>query len=120
MPRDPHPPPADLDSTARAMYREMRQAKRDQGTWRDVDRYLLAATCRAAQRAREIRAAVGDELLVKGSRGQLVANPRLREAEAAERAFVDGLRDLALTPVSRKRLELEVQAQGSKFGFLGD
>lgn len=123
VPPDPHGPPGDLDTDARALYRKLRDFLKKQGTWENSDRYILGQTCRYEQRARLARGAMYDPelrafvLTTEGYKGQDVKHPNLATAEAAEKSFVDGLRELGLTPRARKQLEIEVaKGAGGKFG----
>jgi P27 family predicted phage terminase small subunit len=126
MPVDPIGPPDDLDKDARALYRKIRTYLREQATWADSDMYLLGQTCRYEMRAREARASIPleDGKPVMTTRGRSensgdVAHPAVRIAEAAEKSFVDCLKELGLTPRARTQLGLETQKKGagSKFGF---
>ena len=126
MPPDPNGPPGDLDTNGRALYRKLRTFLQGQSTWEDSDRYILGQTCRYEMRARLARAAQYDpetKALVftsEGYKGQQVAHPALKTAEAAEKSFVECLKELGLTPRARKQLEIEVGAKGGgKFGGLG-
>jgi P27 family predicted phage terminase small subunit len=101
--------PGDLDSTGKALYRKLREYLRGQSTWEDSDHYVLVQACRYEQRARLARSLMVDDegrptLSAKGYKGQLVQHPNFKTAEASERAFMEALRDLALTPRARKQL----------------
>lgn len=127
MPPDPHGPPGDLDTDARALYRKLREFLKGQQTWENSDRYILGQVCRYEMRARIARAGLpldkhGKPVLIStGYKGQEVAHPNLKTAEAAEKSFVDGLRELGLTPAARKRLEIEVgRRDAGKFGAAFD
>lgn len=124
MPPDPHGPPADLDTIGKALYRKLRKFLQDQGTWADSDKHLLGQTCRYDQRRREAREALprdekGRVVMVStGYKGQEVAHPLVKVMEAAEARFVDGLKELGLTPGARKRWEIEAGGRGAgKFGL---
>lgn len=123
---DPLGPPDDLDKDSRALYRKLRTYLRDQATWADSDMYLLGQACRYEMRAREARGSIPleDGRPVMTTRGRSensgdVAHPAVRIAEAAEKSFVDCLRELGLTPRARKQLEIDAgrKSGGSKFGF---
>lgn len=126
MPPDPNGPPGDLDTTGKALYRKLREFLRKQNTWEDSDRYILGQTCRYEMRGRLARAAMYDPetralvFTTEGYNKQDVPTPALKTAEAAEKSFVEGLKELGLTPRARKQLEIEVGAKGvGKFGGLG-
>lgn len=122
MPPDPHGPPGDLDTTAKALYRKLRDFLKAQHTWENSDKYALGQTCRYEQRARLARTALekSDEGMTTQGRSEhsgSVAHPLVRIMEVAEAKFMDGLRELGLTPAARKRLEIEVKRNtgGGKF-----
>lgn len=122
-PPDPHGPPADLDTDARALYRKLREFLKGQQTWEDSDKYVLGQACRYEQRARQARGCMYDDegrvvFSGKGYKGQEVPSTFLRTAVEAEKAFVDCLKELGLTPRARKQLQIEVGGGdgGGKFG----
>ena len=55
----------------------------------DIELRYLENACFTLDRIAKIRRAIGNTLLVKGSQGQQVANPLLRELRADERHFAD-------------------------------
>lgn len=55
----------------------------------DIELRYLENACFALDRIAKIRRAIGNTLIVKGSQGQQVANPLLRELRADERHFAD-------------------------------
>lgn len=117
--------PGDLDSTGKALYRNLRQAMRDRPDgptqWQDVDHHLLAQACRYDQRARRARDGFktnSDEMVTLGDRRQKTVHPLVKIAEQAERAFVDCLKELGFTPRARAQMGLEARReQASKFGL---
>lgn len=118
--------PGDLDSTGKALYRNLRQAMRDRPNgptqWTDPDHHLLAQACRYDQRARHARDWFKDkhagDMTTVGDRKQLTVHPLVKIAETAERAFVDCLKELGFTPRARSQLKLEARVEGeSKFGL---
>ena len=124
MPPDPLGPPSDLTTWGKALYRRLRKALETEHRWADTDREILGQTCRYADRARTARAGMVDEggqptLTSIGYKGQLVQHPNLKTAESAERAFIDGLKELGFTPAARVRLEIEVAKSSSKSGKFG-
>jgi P27 family predicted phage terminase small subunit len=127
IPTDPTTAPGDLDAQAKRLYYRLRKYLQDDfKTWHDGDREMLAQTCRYAQRARMAREATYDAdtgavvFTSKGYKGQEVPSPAMTTAAAAEKSFVDGLKELGFTPAARKRMELEVKKPGGgKFGGLG-
>lgn len=124
-PLDPNGPAPDLDRTGAALYRKVREYLKGQNTWEESDTYLLSQACRYDQRARVAREAIptdsGSPVLTTRGRSEHsgdVAHPAVRIAEAAEKSFVDALKELGLTPAARKRLEIEAgRKPGGKFGF---
>lgn len=117
MPPDPHGPPGDLDTSARSLYRKLRDFLKAQGTWENSDRYALGQVCRYEQRARLAREGIPRGLTAEGYKGQDVQHPNLKTAEAAEKSFMEGLKELGLTPRARKQLQIETGgADGGKFG----
>ena len=116
--RDPTGPPTDLDTEGKAMYRKLRAALRKADRWTDSDQHALASTCRHAMAARKARAGIprdakgGLVLVVRGSRGQDVAHPNVKIASDAESKFMDGLKELGLTPAARARLHLGLPGSG--------
>ena len=123
MPPDPHGPPADLDTTGKALYRKLRKFLQDQSTWANSDKHILGQTCRFAQRARLAYESLpcdgsGRPVLTStGYKGQEVAHPLVKVMEAAESKFIDGLKELGLTPGARKRWEIEASRDKGKFGL---
>lgn len=118
--------PGDLDSTGKALYRNLRKAMQDRPDgptqWEHPDHHLLSQACRYEMRARRARdgfsALDRDALTTVGDRKQLTVHPVVKIAEQAERAFVDCLKELGFTPAARARLGLEkAKAGGSKFGL---
>lgn len=55
----------------------------------DIELRYLENACFTLDRIAKMRKAIGNELLVKGSQGQKVAHPLLRELRADERHFAD-------------------------------
>lgn len=55
----------------------------------DIELRYLENACFTLDRIAKMRRAIGSDLLVKGSQGQKVANPLLRELRADERHFAD-------------------------------
>ena len=55
----------------------------------DIELRYLENACFTLDRIAKIRRAIGNTLIVKGSQGQQVANPLLRELRADERHFAD-------------------------------
>ena len=124
MPPDPLGPPSDLTTWGKALYRRLRKALETEHRWADTDREILGQTCRYADRARTARDLMVDEdgkpaLTVLGTKGHIIQHPNLRTAETAERAFVDGLRELGFTPAARKRMEIEVAKSSARSGKFG-
>ena len=122
MPPDPHGPPGDLDTTGRHLYKRLRKFLQDQDTWENSDKYVLGQTCRYEQRARLARKALDESdegMTTQGRSGPsgMVAHPLVRIMETAEKGFIDGLKELGLSPAARKRLEIEVKRNtgGGKF-----
>lgn len=123
---DAHGPPADLDKPGRDLYHKLRAFLRAQSTWENSDKFILGQACRYEMRARLARAAQYDPdtgalvFTSEGYKGQQVPHPALKTAEAAEKSFVECLKELGLTPRARKQLEIEVGAKGGgKFGGFG-
>ena len=112
--------PGDLDSTGKALYRNLRDALKDRegvSKWENTDHHLLAQTCRYDQRARKARAALEREPLTsEGDRKQLTVHPLVRVAESSEKLFVDGLDRLGFTPKSRAAMGLQPPPKVGKFG----
>jgi P27 family predicted phage terminase small subunit len=114
-----------LDQAGVALYRRLKAALRArQGptSWEDSDHHLVAQTCRYEMRARRARdgfsALDSDALTTTGDRKQLTVHPLVKVAEQAERAFVDCLKELGLSPRARAQLGLEKKRVGpSKFGL---
>lgn len=126
---DPTGPAADLDKQGASLYRKVRDYLKNQNTWVESDSYLLSQACRYEQRARVALASIprddnGNLILTTRGRSEFsgdVPHPAVRIAEAAEKSWVDALKELGLTPAARKRLEIEAgrKSAGSKFGQLG-
>lgn len=55
----------------------------------DIELRYLANACFTLDRIAKMRKAIGNNLLIKGSQSQQVANPLLRELRADERHFAD-------------------------------
>lgn len=114
---DAHGPPGDLDKNGRQLYFKLRKFLRDAQRWHNSDKYLLGQTCRFEQRARiarwhlQVLDDLGESWTVEGSKGQVVPHPDIRIMEAAERAFVDGLKELGLTPRAREQLGIKPPAK---------
>lgn len=114
-----------LDQAGVALYRKLKSAMkgRDGPTaWEDSDHHLLAQTCQYEMRARRARdgflALDSAALTTVGDRKQLTVHPLVKIAEQAERAFVDCLKELGLSPRARAQLGLEQKKAGvSKFGL---
>jgi P27 family predicted phage terminase small subunit len=112
--------PGDLDAIGKKLYRDLRAYMRDAARWEDSDHHLLAQTCRYDMRARAARDALrkAGDMTSEGDRKQLTVHPLVRVAEAAEKAFVEGLKELGFTPRARAALGLESKPPGeSKFGL---
>jgi P27 family predicted phage terminase small subunit len=115
-------PPQELDATGKKLYRDLRTYLRGQGTWEDSDHFILAETCLHHQFARLARADMMEggkvNLTALGHRDQPVQHPSYKTYQSESKAFMDGLRELGLTPAQRKRLAIEVpQGGGGKFGL---
>lgn len=122
MPTDSSAPPSDLDGNGRKLYFKLRAFLRERGHWEDSDRYALGQTCRYEQRARCARGALvatGGDLLSEGYKGQPTEHPFVKIAVTNERLFMEGLKELGLTPRARAQLGLEAKPTGGKFGSLG-
>ncbi len=117
--------PGDLDSTGKALYRNLRAAMRERPDgptqWEDSDHHLLSQACRLDQRARRARDGFKSnavEMTTTGDRGQLTVHPLVKIAEGSERQFIDCLKELGFTPRARAQLGLERKKAGeSKFGL---
>jgi P27 family predicted phage terminase small subunit len=106
MPRQA-PPPKDFTDDEHVVWNAAQKQLRAQGTWRDVDRELLATYCRNVVAAKAARAVAAKEPYVEGSAGQVVAHPATkvaREAEGDARACAEAL---LLTPSARRRAGLD-------------
>jgi P27 family predicted phage terminase small subunit len=106
MPRQA-PPPETFAADERKVWNAAQKQLRAQGTWRDVDRELLATYCRNVVAAREARVVAASEPYVEGSAAQPVAHPAIkvaREAESDARAAAEAL---LLTPSARRRAGLD-------------
>lgn len=56
----------------------------------------------------------------EGDRKQLTVHPLVRVAEAAEKSYVEGLKELGFSPRARATMGIEVGVKGGgKFGGLG-
>lgn len=127
MARDPIGPPNDLDETGAKLYRKIREYLKADERWVESDAYLLGATCRYAQRARVAWTSLprdenGRPVMTTGGRSEHsgeVAHPLVRIAETAERGFVDGLKELGLTPRAREQMKGEAGVKPPKGGKFG-
>lgn len=121
----PHGVPGDLDATGKHLYRNLRRAMQERPDgptqWQDSDHHLLAQACRYDHRARRARDAfknLAEDMVTLGDRRQRTVDPLVKIAEAAERAFLDCLKELGFTPRARAQLGLEKKSAGeSKFGL---
>lgn len=119
--------PGDLDSTGKALYRNLRAAMRERPDgptqWQDPDHHLLAQACRYDMRARKARDAFKDrpgDMVTVGDRKQLTVHPHVKIAEQSERLFVDVLKELGFSPRARAQLNIEKRPEGdNKFGGFG-
>jgi P27 family predicted phage terminase small subunit len=116
--------PGDLDSTGKALYRNLRTAMRERPPgptqWQDSDHHLLAQACRHDMKARRIRPVVEkvEDMTSEGDRKQLTVHPLVRVLAAERKAFTEGLERLGFSPRARAAMGIEAKAQGeSKFGF---
>lgn len=98
--------PGDLDKPARAVWRDVQAALREQRTWTDSDAGALHRYVVAVMTARHMRAAAACEPWTAGSTGQLVAHPGFKLAADADRDAARFAADLLLTPAARKRADL--------------
>lgn len=127
MPPDSEGPPGHygLDTTAKALYRKLREHLRKVDMWDGAYVDMLAQTCQYAMRSRQAWDALpkdkrGAPILTTQGRSENsgeVAHPLVRVAEAAAKSFVEGLKELGLTPLQRRRYEIE--GKPSKGGKLG-
>lgn len=112
MPPDPHGPPADLDTTGKALYRKLRRFLEDAQRWENSDKYVLGNCCRDEQIMRVAWSTIphersGQPILTTAGRSENsgeVVHPNVRTAESASRRFLEGLRELGLTPRARAQL----------------
>ncbi len=107
--------PPDLTRSGKSLWRETLRHLIGQGTWEDSDRPALERYVRSVERARLAREERAGALTAVGSQGQLVQHPNLRTEREAERDARDYALDLLLTPMARKRHEVEVRAGEGKF-----
>lgn len=122
-------PPDDLDADGRKLYRALRKILQESQAWQDSDMYVLGQVCRYEQRARTTRELIphapgGRPLLTTQGRSENsgeVAHPLVKIMETAEGRYLDGLKELGLTPAQRKRLAIEVGGGkgAGRFGRLG-
>lgn len=124
MPPDPHGPPADLDTTSKALYRKLRDFLKASDSWEDSDKYVLGATCRHEMLMRVALAGLPKDkrgvpiLTDVGYKGQPTQHPNYKTFQAEAKAFVEGLKELGLTPRARAQLGIESKPQGGgKFGL---
>lgn len=128
MPSPPGPGcPGDLDSTAASVWRKVRALIKTRGDWdANADAYglILSSMARYEMRARKAREGLKDEdgkptLTTVGSTGNLVAHPNVKTAMDAEKAMLECLRALRLTPqeVAKGGDAPKPSAGNSKFGL---
>jgi P27 family predicted phage terminase small subunit len=98
--------PTDLDKAARALWRDVQAALREQRTWTDSDAGALHRYVAAVQTARTMREAAAAQPWTEGSTGQLVPHPAWKVAADADRDAARYAADLLLTPAARKRADL--------------
>lgn len=97
--------PADLDSTAGAIWRKVRALIIKRGDWDEsADAYALivSSLARYEMRGRKARDGMTEggvlKLTTLGSQDQLVPHPNVKTAMDAEKAMLECLRALRLTP----------------------
>lgn len=76
----------------------------------DVELRILTSACFTLDRIAKERRVIGGDLVVEGSRGQLVAHPLLTELRADERHFADLVKRLDIPD------EFAQQASGTESG----
>ena len=122
---DHHGPPADLDVPGRKLYLKLRKFLKDAGLWENSDKFVLGQTCRYEQRSRLALASLpvdtdGRPILTTQGRSEFsgeVQHPLVRIIETADRGFLDGLRELGLTPRARKQLDVEPKKSTGRLGL---
>lgn len=98
--------PGDLDTDAAAVWRKVRALIVKRGDWTDsADAYglIVSQLARYEMRGRKAREGLKGEdghptLTAVGSTGNLVAHPNVKTAMDAEKAMLECLRELRLTP----------------------
>lgn len=107
MPSPPGPGcPGDLDADAAAIWRKVRALIITRGDWAaSADAYglIVSQLARYEMRGRRAREGLKDgdgapTLTAVGSTGNLVAHPNVKTAMDAEKAMLECLRELRLTP----------------------
>lgn len=125
MPRDPFPPPADLDADSRKLWKARRKQLEADDLWHPSIADALERYVRACERARLAREGIprgrdGRPLLTaEGSKGQVVQHPNVKTAREAERDAHEYAGALLLTPEARRRHDVKPKAPGKFAGALG-
>lgn len=122
---DAHGPPADLDDKGRKLYLKIRRFLKDAGMWENSDKFVLGQACRYEQRSRLALSSLpvddaGRPVLTTQGRSEFsgeVQHPLVRIIETSDRGFLDGLRELGLTPRARKQLALEPKKAAGRLGL---
>lgn len=96
--------PADLDATAKTLWKRIRETLVEESRWRRGDSLTLELYVRSLQRAREAQNVIATEgRTTTGSAGQIIQHPELKTAREAERDANDYAKELGFTPASRAK-----------------